>query len=201
MKIGTQQNSDDTDSSSLAVEIASEAHSFVLNDPDGSTNHGHDYLERSSMNSEESSLEKLSYIQYMIDGHPILFFGMYSTQKRRNCVLLLILVECQLVEALTTYMALSDEEFDFRAGDWIAVWQTSYGEEWNGILLDEDRYDPKRTLFNSRLVCMNDRLPPIPDTFRGPVLARIGCPSLQHDHDASIAGRNIIGYGKIFFSR
>ncbi|EJD08179.1 uncharacterized protein FOMMEDRAFT_116643 [Fomitiporia mediterranea MF3/22] len=67
-----------------------------------------------------------------INGRPILFY----------------------VKALYDYQATIDEEFDFTAGDVIAVTSTPEDGWWTGELLDDSRRVPGRTVFPSNFVCL-----------------------------------------------
>ncbi|KAG6332130.1 hypothetical protein ID866_6960 [Astraeus odoratus] len=69
---------------------------------------------------------------YTDDGRPILFY----------------------VKALYDYTATIDEEFDFQAGDIIAVTETPEDGWWSGELLDEARKQPGRHVFPSNFVCL-----------------------------------------------
>lgn len=69
---------------------------------------------------------------YTDDGRPILFY----------------------VKALYDYAATIDEEFDFQAGDIIAVTETPEDGWWSGELLDEARKQPGRHVFPSNFVCL-----------------------------------------------
>ncbi|KAG6901691.1 hypothetical protein C0995_009182 [Termitomyces sp. Mi166 len=66
------------------------------------------------------------------DGHGILFY----------------------VKALYDYTATIDEEFDFQAGDIIAVTHTPEDGWWSGELLDEERRQRGRHVFPSNFVCL-----------------------------------------------
>ncbi|EIN06419.1 hypothetical protein PUNSTDRAFT_105403 [Punctularia strigosozonata HHB-11173 SS5] len=70
--------------------------------------------------------------QYTEDGKPVLFY----------------------VKALYDYQATIEEEFDFQAGDIIAVTATPEDGWWSGELLDEQRRQPGRTVFPSNFVCL-----------------------------------------------
>jgi hypothetical protein len=59
-----------------------------------------------------------------------------------------------LVKALYDYTATIEEEFDFQAGDVIAVLATPDDGWWQGILLDDSRRQPGRTVFPSNFVCL-----------------------------------------------
>ena len=52
------------------------------------------------------------------------------------------------------YTATIDEEFDFQAGDVIAVTATPDDGWWSGELLDEERREEGRRIFPSNFVCM-----------------------------------------------
>ncbi|KAG6847490.1 hypothetical protein H0H93_007811 [Arthromyces matolae] len=58
------------------------------------------------------------------------------------------------VKALYDYVATIDEEFDFQAGDIIAVTHTPEDGWWSGELLDEERRQPGRHVFPSNFVCL-----------------------------------------------
>ncbi|KAK0212164.1 hypothetical protein DFS33DRAFT_1249486 [Desarmillaria ectypa] len=58
------------------------------------------------------------------------------------------------VKALYDYMATIDEEFDFQAGDVIAVTATPDDGWWSGELLDEARREEGRHIFPSNFVCL-----------------------------------------------
>ncbi|KAI6100590.1 hypothetical protein F5141DRAFT_1190326 [Pisolithus sp. B1] len=58
------------------------------------------------------------------------------------------------VKALYDYTATIDEEFDFQAGDIIAVTETPEDGWWSGELLDEARKQPGRHVFPSNFVCL-----------------------------------------------
>ncbi|KAI0941569.1 hypothetical protein AcW1_003429 [Taiwanofungus camphoratus] len=58
------------------------------------------------------------------------------------------------VKALYDYQATIDEEFDFQAGDIIAVTATPEDGWWSGELLDEARRQPGRHVFPSNFVCL-----------------------------------------------
>ncbi|KAF9519357.1 hypothetical protein BS47DRAFT_1482065 [Hydnum rufescens UP504] len=70
--------------------------------------------------------------EYLEDGTPILFY----------------------VKALYDYNATIDEEFDFQTGDIIAVTATPEDGWWSGVLLDDARRVPGRTVFPSNFVCL-----------------------------------------------
>jgi len=70
--------------------------------------------------------------QHTDDGLPVLFY----------------------VKALYDYQATIDEEFDFQAGDVIAVTSTPDDGWWTGELLDDSRRIPGRTIFPSNFVCL-----------------------------------------------
>ncbi|PPQ64545.1 hypothetical protein CVT24_008447 [Panaeolus cyanescens] len=58
------------------------------------------------------------------------------------------------VKALYDYTATIDEEFDFQAGDVIAVTATPDDGWWSGELLDEARREEGRNVFPSNFVCL-----------------------------------------------
>jgi len=58
------------------------------------------------------------------------------------------------VKALYEYQATIDEEFDFQAGDIIAVTATPEDGWWSGELLDESRRMPGKTIFPSNFVSL-----------------------------------------------
>ena len=58
------------------------------------------------------------------------------------------------VKALYDYTATIDEEFDFQAGDIIAVTATPDDGWWSGELLDEARRVEGRHVFPSNFVCL-----------------------------------------------
>ncbi|KZV84348.1 hypothetical protein EXIGLDRAFT_727278 [Exidia glandulosa HHB12029] len=70
--------------------------------------------------------------QYVDDGKGVLFY----------------------VKALYDYQATIDEEFDFQAGDVIAVTSTPEDGWWSGWLLDDTRRVPGRHVFPSNFVCL-----------------------------------------------
>lgn len=59
-----------------------------------------------------------------------------------------------LVKALYDYQATIEEEFDFQAGDVIAVTATPDDGWWSGELLDEARRVEGRNVFPSNFVCL-----------------------------------------------
>ncbi|KAF9529776.1 hypothetical protein CPB83DRAFT_789607 [Crepidotus variabilis] len=71
-------------------------------------------------------------VQTMEDGAPVLFY----------------------VRALYDYTATIEEEFDFQAGDIIAVTSTPEDGWWTGELLDEARRQKGRNVFPSNFVCL-----------------------------------------------
>jgi len=58
------------------------------------------------------------------------------------------------VRALYDYTATIEEEFDFQAGDIIAVTSTPEDGWWTGELLDEARRQKGRNVFPSNFVCL-----------------------------------------------
>ena len=74
---------------------------------------------------------------------------------RLKCVVSFRLLNlCSLVKALYDYQATVEEEFDFQAGDIIAVTATPEDGWWSGELLDEKRRQPGRNVFPSNFVCL-----------------------------------------------
>ena len=59
-----------------------------------------------------------------------------------------------VVKALYDYQATIEEEFDFQAGDIIAVTATPEDGWWSGELLDEARRQKGRHVFPSNFVCL-----------------------------------------------
>ena len=100
-----------------------------------------------------------------INGRPILFYGaslVPPIPPTKLCslsklliltVIVLIFLWCT-VKALYDYQASIDEEFDFQAGDVIAVTSTPEDGWWTGELLDDSRRVPGRTIFPSNFVCL-----------------------------------------------
>ncbi|KAG8774311.1 hypothetical protein FRC12_002058 [Ceratobasidium sp. 428] len=70
--------------------------------------------------------------QYLDDGSGVLFY----------------------VKAMYNYTASIDEEFDFQEGDIIAVTSTPEDGWWHGVLLDDTRRIPGRTVFPSNFVTL-----------------------------------------------
>ena len=72
------------------------------------------------------------------------------------CILRLVIdADTQLtVKALYDYAATVEEEFDFQAGDIIAVTSTPEDGWWTGELLDEARRQSGRNVFPSNFVCL-----------------------------------------------
>ena len=67
---------------------------------------------------------------------------------------ILIAMHLPLVKALYDYTATIEEEFDFQAGDIIAVTATPEDGWWSGELLDEARRQKGRNVFPSNFVCL-----------------------------------------------
>jgi len=67
---------------------------------------------------------------------------------------ILLYTDCNLVKALYDYTATIEEEFDFQAGDIIAVTATPEDGWWSGELLDEARRQKGRNVFPSNFVCL-----------------------------------------------
>lgn len=92
---------------------------------------------------------------YTDDGKPILFYGTsYSFLHRLRILRDASLLLSTSVKALYDYGATIDEEFDFQAGDIIAVTETPEDGWWSGELLDEARKQPGRHVFPSNFVCL-----------------------------------------------
>lgn len=64
------------------------------------------------------------------------------------------LTHLSAVKALYDYSATIEEEFDFQAGDIIAVTATPEDGWWSGELLDENRRQKGRNVFPSNFVCL-----------------------------------------------
>ena len=79
------------------------------------------------------------------------------------------------------YAATIDEEFDFKAGDIIAVTDTPLDGWWSGELVDEARRQPGRHIFPSNLVSAP----------RGPSPPPLPPPTGLYTDD----GRSILFYG------
>lgn len=62
--------------------------------------------------------------------------------------------DASTVKALYDYAATIDEEFDFQAGDIIAVTDTPEDGWWSGELLDDTRRQAGRHVFPSNFVCL-----------------------------------------------
>jgi len=58
------------------------------------------------------------------------------------------------VKAMYNYVASIEEEFDFQEGDIIAVTSTPEDGWWHGVLLDDTRRIPGRTVFPSNFVTL-----------------------------------------------
>ena len=92
-------------------------------------------------------------------GNRILFYG---TEPSKHCVIILtkfilfyfIFINTLIVKALYEYTATIEEEFDFQAGDVIAVTATPDDGWWSGELLDEARRVEGRNVFPSNFVCL-----------------------------------------------
>ena len=89
--------------------------------------------------------------QYTEGGQPVLFYGMFHMSKVFKSVSRHPLF---LVKALYDYTASIEEEFDFQAGDIIAVISTPEDGWWSGELLDEARRQRGRHVFPSNFVCL-----------------------------------------------
>jgi hypothetical protein len=79
----------------------------------------------------------------------ILFYGKLSIYSIIYYFLII-----RLVKALYDYSATIEEEFDFQAGDIIAVTATPDDGWWSGELLDENRRQKGRNVFPSNFVCL-----------------------------------------------
>jgi hypothetical protein len=89
--------------------------------------------------------------QYTEDGKPVQFYGapLFSSSLSVS-----VQRHCNPVKALYDYQATIEEEFDFQAGDIIAVTATPEDGWWSGELLDEQRRQPGRHVFPSNFVCL-----------------------------------------------
>ena len=74
--------------------------------------------------------------------------------RSRWLLFMLLTTDLSAVKALYDYQATIDEEFDFQAGDVIAVTSTPEDGWWTGVLLDDSRRIPGRTVFPSNFVCL-----------------------------------------------
>lgn len=66
----------------------------------------------------------------------------------------IFLINRHLVRALYDYQATIDEEFDFQAGDVIAVTSAPEDGWWSGELLDDARKVEGKHIFPSNFVCL-----------------------------------------------
>ncbi|KAF9450111.1 hypothetical protein P691DRAFT_798564 [Macrolepiota fuliginosa MF-IS2] len=85
----------------------------------------------------------------------VLFYGTFALSLIKigaNCAYALVLV--WLVRALYDYQATIEEEFDFQAGDIIAVTAAPEDGWWSGELLDEARKVEGKHIFPSNFVCL-----------------------------------------------
>jgi hypothetical protein len=64
------------------------------------------------------------------------------------------LTDSSIVKAMYNYTATIEEEFDFQEGDIIAVTSTPEDGWWHGVLLDDTRRVPGRTVFPSNFVTL-----------------------------------------------
>jgi hypothetical protein len=71
-----------------------------------------------------------------------------------NQIYTFIIITATIVKALYDYTATIEEEFDFQAGDVIAVTATPDDGWWSGELLDEARRVEGRNVFPSNFVCL-----------------------------------------------
>ena len=83
------------------------------------------------------------------DSNRILFYG-----KPSIFPIIYYFLIIRLVKALYDYSATIEEEFDFQAGDIIAVTATPDDGWWSGELLDENRRQKGRNVFPSNFVCL-----------------------------------------------
>jgi hypothetical protein len=90
--------------------------------------------------------------QYTEDGKPVLFYG--SSSFHHTIPRVKLIYSLCLVKALYDYQATIEEEFDFQAGDIIAVTATPEDGWWSGELLDEQRRVPRRHIFPSNFVTL-----------------------------------------------
>lgn len=88
---------------------------------------------------------------YTDNGRPILFYGACVSWYSWGGVMLMYM---DTVKALYDYSATIDEEFDFQAGDIIAVTDTPEDGWWSGELLDDTRRQAGRHVFPSNFVCL-----------------------------------------------
>lgn len=77
---------------------------------------------------------------------------MVGSMCRTRCTMLTLY--SIVVQALYDYAATIEEEFDFQAGDVIAVTATPEDGWWSGVLLDEDRRQKGRNVFPSNFVTL-----------------------------------------------
>jgi hypothetical protein len=78
------------------------------------------------------------------------FFAICKRIERNNTNFFLVFT----VKALYDYQATIPQEFDFQAGDIIAVTDTPDDGWWSGELLDEARRVEGRNVFPSNFVCL-----------------------------------------------
>ena len=83
-------------------------------------------------------------------GNTILFYG----QSTKIFLCAVVLNNGFTVKALYDYSATIEEEFDFQAGDVIAVTATPDDGWWSGELLDEARRVEGKNVFPSNFVCL-----------------------------------------------
>ena len=83
------------------------------------------------------------------ESNKVLFYGKLSIYSIIYYFLII-----RLVKALYDYSATIEEEFDFQAGDIIAVTATPDDGWWSGELLDENRRQKGRNVFPSNFVCL-----------------------------------------------
>ena len=84
---------------------------------------------------------------------PVFFFlSFYLLSSSAPYVFDIPLLTIFTVQALYDYTATIDEEFDFQAGDVIAVTATPEDGWWSGILLDDHRRQRGKHVFPSNFV-------------------------------------------------
>jgi hypothetical protein len=92
-------------------------------------------------------------IERSANEHKVLFYGTSSVVYFGLFFLKRTLTYC-LVRALYDYQATIDEEFDFQAGDVIAVTSAPEDGWWSGELLDDARKVEGKHIFPSNFVCL-----------------------------------------------
>lgn len=89
----------------------------------------------------------------------IVFYSMVCGAVQTLCqdsnqIYAFFFINAPIVKALYDYTATIEEEFDFQAGDVIAVTATPDDGWWSGELLDEARRVEGRNVFPSNFVCL-----------------------------------------------